>query len=347
MLLAQEFGKMRVATLCLTKDIHWLVSPSDKLTAPLKAMPGWAVLHPLTAIRPTDKMVPIPQFPTGDGRTTVSRAILQCAVPERTASGADPDTEVLETMKSLLKRLRHVSRQATFPRRDDFVFFNCYDIAELPNVEFEEPYYGQVYHPDNSFVDTALTMDLVERAGELPTTFEAPVYEGILLDAFRAVKDNDYRSALLYSALAVEAMAGELIDAEHAKLMAATPPPPHIRAVASQDERSKGGFEDPVFKWMRKSGRFAELLHELPLYVYRKSLKQDLPEVYQQARKLYQTRNSLAHRGESAMDRDLFPMDVFGAVDAMKCVREVFGWFGVPGKWSIPFENSVDEWRSR
>jgi hypothetical protein len=337
---------MLVATLCLTKDIHWLVSPSDKLTAPLKAMPGWAVLHPLTAIRPTDEMRPIRQFPTGDGRTTVSRAVLHCVVPER-SDAEDRNTEVHEAMKSLVKRLRHVSRQATLPRGEDLVFFTCHDIDVLPNVEFEEPYYGTVHHGDNSFIETALTMDLVERAGELPTTFEGPVYEGILLDAFRAVKDNDFRSALLYSALAVESMAGELIDAEHAKLLATTPPPPHIRAVTIQEGRSKGDLEDPVFKWMRKSGRFTELLHELPLYVLQRSLKQELPEVYQQARKLYQTRNSLAHRGESDKDRDLYPLDAFGAVDAMKCAREVFGWFGVPGKWSIPFESSVDEWRSR
>jgi hypothetical protein len=337
---------MRVATLCLTKAIHWLVSPADKLTAPLKAMPGWAVLHPLTAIRPTDRMVPIRQYPTGDGRTTVSRAVLHCVVPERpTAAGWD--REVLEAMKSLLKRLRHVSRQATFPRGDDFEFFNCADIAELPNVEFREPYHGTIHYSDNSFIETALTMDLVEQAGELPTTFEAPVYEGILLDACRAVKDNDFRSALLYGALAIEAMAGELLDLEVTKLLAATPPPLHIRAVENLDGRPSGVPEDPVFKWMRKSGRFAELLHELPLYVCRKSLKQDLPEVYQQARKLYQTRNSLAHRGETAKDKDLFPIDMFGAVDALKCVREVFAWFGVPGKWSIPFENAVDDWRSR
>jgi hypothetical protein len=338
---------MRVATLGLSKVIHWLLSPSDKSIVTLKEMPGWSVLHPLALIKPMSEMEPVHQFPTGDGRTMLSRSILHCVLPECGPNLGARDTETLEAMKSFLKRLRHVSRQATMPRGDDMAFFDCLDIAEPPNVEFEQPYYGVVHYPDNSFIETALTMDLVERAGELPTTFEAPVYEGILLDAFRAVKDNDFRSALLYSALAIESMAGEIIEAEHEKLLAATPLPPHIRAVASHEGRSKGGLEDPVFKWMRKAGRFAELLHELPLYVYRKSLKQDLPGVYQQARKLYQTRNSLAHRGETVTDKDLFPIDMFGAVDAMKCVREVFAWFGVPGKWSIPFENSVDEWRSR
>src|SRR5262249_42798683 len=158
-------------------------------------MPGWAVLHPLTLIRPTSEMEPARQFPTGDGRTTVSRPVLHCIVPERGTGVGDSDSETLEAMKSFLKRLRHVSRQATLPRGDDMAFFNCADVAELPKVEFEEPYYGEVHYPDNSFIETALTMDLVERAGELPTTFEAPVYEDILLDAFRAVKDNDFRSA--------------------------------------------------------------------------------------------------------------------------------------------------------
>jgi hypothetical protein len=333
---------MRVANLLLTKAIHWLVSPSDKLIAPLREMPGYAVLHPLMAIHPWDKMDPTQQLPTGDGRTTVSRDVLHCIVPGHAEVG---DSETREAIKSLLKRLRHTCRQATFPCGDNIVSFSCGDLTELPKVEFEEPYYGEVYFSDNSFVETALTMDLVEQTGELPTTFVAPVYEGILLDAFRAVKEMDFRSGLLYSALAIEAMAGEFMDAEHAKLLAAAPVPAHIRGVVSQEGRSNGSLEDPLFKWMRKSGRFQELLHELPLYVYKKSLKHDLPGVYAQARKLYQTRNSLAHRGETVRDKDLFPIDLCGAIDAMKCVREVFAWFGVPGKWSIPFENLVDESR--
>ncbi len=335
---------MMVANFCLSKPIHWLVAPSDKLIVPLRAMPGWAVLHPLTKIRPYDEMAPIHQFPTGDGRTTVTREILHCVVPDGAKVG---DGETRESGQSLLKRLRHACRQATFPRGDDMALFSCSDLAELPTVEFEEPYYGKVHHTDNSILETALTMDLVEQAGELPPSFESPVYEGILLDAFRAVKDNDFRSALLYGALAVEAMAGEVIDAEHARLLAETPLPPHIRAVEIQEGKARGSLEDPVFNWMRKTGRFPELLHELPLYVFRKSLKDDLPEVYRQTRKLYQTRNSLAHRGEAAKDNNWFPIDLYGAVDALKCVKDVFAWFGVPGKWSIPLESTVDDWRRR
>src|SRR5258708_37649949 len=110
-------------------------------------------------------------------------------------------------------------------------------------------------------------MEMVVKAGELPTDFEPPVYEGVLLDAFKAAKDNDFRSALFYSALAIEALVGTVIEEEHQKLLGATPVPPHIRAVEIQEGNTRGELEDPVYKYLRKTGRFPELLHELPLYV--------------------------------------------------------------------------------
>src|SRR5262249_23974266 len=147
----------------------------------------------------------------------------------------EANSRVFEEMKRLLVRLRHVSRQASLPRGDDFAFFVCADVSELPQVEFGEPYFGQAEFGDQSLVETSLTMETVVAAGELPTDFEPPVYEGILLDAFKAVKDNDFRTALLYGALAIEALAGTVLEVEHQTLLTAIPVPPHIRAVESQE----------------------------------------------------------------------------------------------------------------
>ncbi len=84
---------MRVANLCLTKDIHWLVSPSDKLTAPLKAMPGWAVLHPLTAIRPYNEMAPIHQSPPVTGGRRFSAAFCTALSPNAALTSAPGTTK--------------------------------------------------------------------------------------------------------------------------------------------------------------------------------------------------------------------------------------------------------------
>jgi hypothetical protein len=229
------------------------------------------------------------------------------------------------------------------PRGDDFggIFFR--DLEELPQTQIPEPYYGEVYF-DSSLLQEALTMDQVVAAGDLPIDFEPPVYEGLLLDAIRAARDNDFRAAILYSALGIETLAGTRLDEELQKFLAATPPPPHIRAAESQDGRKKGDLEDPVYKHLRSAGRFPNLLHELPLYVLQKSLKLEVPEAYKQARRLYQTRNSLAHRGEPAKDKDFLPIDVHGAVDAIKCANEVFAWFGARGNWPIPFAEQLERW---
>jgi hypothetical protein len=248
-------------------------------------------------------------------------------------------------MQRLLVHLRHVSRQSTLPRCDDVEGFFFKDLKELPQIEFPQPYLGRMrFGP--AFVDlldVALTMDLVGKAGELPKDFEPPVYEGLLLDAIKASKERDFRSAIFYSAIAIETLAGTCIEEEHQRLLGETPAPAHIRAVECQ-EGKKGKFEDPVYKYLRDTGRFPNLLHELPLYVMKKSLKLEAPEVYNQARKLYQTRNSLAHRGEPKKHNALLPVGVSGAVAALECASQVFAWFGVPGKWSIPFARAWKEW---
>jgi hypothetical protein len=192
-----------------------------------------------------------------------------------------------------------------------------------------------------------LTMALVVEAGELPADFEPPVFEGVLLDAMRAVKQHDYRAAVLYGAMAVEVMVGTVLDDEYEKLLAATPVPQDFRVVDVQEGKSKGLREDPIYAYLRRQGKFLESLHELPLYVLRKSLKLDDPETFEQARKLYQTRNSLAHRGEACGTKEQFPADIEGAIDALTCAVRVFEWFGVGGNWHVPFQEAVARWRRR
>jgi hypothetical protein len=102
-------------------------------------------------------------------------------VPEAEARDSH---HISEKMRSnLLTRLRHVSRQATLPGQHDFGCFFISEVRQLPTVEFDEPYFGEVHFGDSAFLPTALTMELVVKAGELPAAFEPPVFEGVLLDA--------------------------------------------------------------------------------------------------------------------------------------------------------------------
>src|SRR6266568_2699070 len=331
---------MRIAHFTLTKDVHWLASASDPLLAPLEYLPGWSVIHPLTRnLTPMERHLweenRIIELPTGDGRVTISTCFLNCVVP---ATVSVREGMPRKELKSLLTRLRHVSRQATLPRGEDLASFHCSDMDDLPHVKFGEPYFGNVAFSDSAFLPTALTMEMVVAAGKIPSDFEPPVYEGVLLDAMKAMKEHDFRAAMLYSAIAVEVLVGTVLDEQHEKLLTAMTVPAHIRLVESQEGRTKGAPEDPVYNCIRNRGKFTEYLHELPLYVWKRSLKLERPELFSQAHKLYQTRNSLAHRGEPCGGKDQFPVDAYGVMDALKCATEIFAWFGVPGTWWIPFE---------
>lgn len=333
---------MVVAHLHLSKPIHWLVSSSDRMLAPLQCFQGWSVVHPLIRnLTPEERHERIRQFPTGDGRTTVSRHALHCVVPDDAVSR---HRDTFENMKKLLTRLRYASRQATLPEHD-YVSFHTSQIRQLPTVEFQEPYFGEVHFGDSAFLPTALTMELVVKAGELPADFEPPVFEGVLLDAMRAIKQHDYRAAVLYGAMAVEVMVGTVLDDEYEKLLATTPVPQKFRMVDVQEAKSKGSREDPIYAYLRRQGKFLESLHELPLYLLGKSLKLDDAETFEQARKLFQTRNSLAHRGEPCGTKEQFSADIEGAIDALTCAVKVFEWFGVGGNWHVPFGEMVAEWR--
>jgi hypothetical protein len=340
---------MHIAHFMLSREIHWLASSSDPLLAPLEYLPGWSIVHPLTrGLTSIDEhardLRRILELPTGDGRVTVSTPFLHCVVPDEVG---DHTGEPLKQLKGLLTRLRHVSRQATLPRGESIASFHCSELDELPKVKFPEPYFGKVGYGDSSFLPTTLTMELAIKAGQLPPDFEPPVQEGILLDAMKAMKEYDFRAAMLYTAIAVEVLVGTVLDEEHDKLLRSTPPPAQIRVVESQEGRTKGSLEDPVYDCIRNRAKFTEYLHELPLYVLKRSLKLERPELFSQAHKLYQTRNSLAHRGEPCGGKDQFPVDAYGVIDALKCAIEIFAWFGVPGEWSIPFEQGIEQYRRK
>src|SRR6266851_315856 len=151
---------MLVAHFHLTKPILWLVSPSDPVLAPLRYLAGWSVVHPLIRLTPEERDEPVRQLPTGEGRTTVSRHALHCVVPEvQDASSLHRD--IFEKMRNLLPRLRYVSRQATLPGENDFASFRASEVRQLPTVEFQEPYFGEVHFGDSADLPTALTMELV------------------------------------------------------------------------------------------------------------------------------------------------------------------------------------------
>ncbi len=79
------------------------------------------------------------------------------------------------------------------------------------------------------------------------------------------------------------------------------------------------------------------MLHEAPLYVLGRSLLVESESLYQQAIRLYRTRNQIVHRGE-ILDgpEDVFEFSRSDAIAGVQTALDVCGWFGLKEQYDLP-----------
>ena len=105
--------------------------------------------------------------------------------------------------------------------------------------------------------------------------------------------------------------------------------------------------KDPIYLALRGSSgsdgsQFLTLLHEIPLYLEGRSLRQENAELYRKAHALYRTRNCLAHTGELNPNKEgLLEVTREGAVDGIRTMNGVMEWFGESGT-SVPTFDMVE-----
>ncbi len=249
-------------------------------------------------------------------------------------------------IERFLLRLRYVSRQANFPRMTA-----GFDYQQLTQTELEGsvnqstdknatvadafPEITQGPSDPNIYISfgadrtaTAVTAQHVLAAATMVDQDMQPA-DSILLDSINAWEHRDYRTALLYAAIASETMAATEIDRAHDTILRQGDPMNALRAISFKRPRGETVVKDPVFEDLRAKDSFAQLLHVLPLYVMRRSLLVDNETLYQNALKLYNTRNAIAHRGTLAGEsaKAFAVLDKDSALDAIEIAIQLFAWF--------------------
>ncbi len=325
---------MRVVIADAIGPIHWAISRDDPAHVPLHSHSGWSLLNPTAALREICKepYATSHYFYVNDQLYLDTSQLTLCA-PDDAA-----EEEQIKLLETLLRRLRFVTKQVTFPT--ELAAIRRREIEEFPATLFpkEGPINGMVR---DFLYDTPVTMEAASQAGALPGDFTPPVYDSLLMDAMYALVRHDYRTAILYAAIAVEVLSGILCQSEHQRLFNAVPLSEAVRKVTIVRPGSEVTTMDPVYRYLANSKSFSVLLSELPLYVFRRSMLEEDQHLYQKALRLYRTRNGLAHRPGTDSDRDVFPFSHAGATSALECAVEVFAWFRVEEKYSIP----RGEWR--
>lgn len=186
----------------------------------------------------------------------------------------------------------------------------------------------------------AISPDVLRRACEPLSDFSVPVYAELLLGAIDAQIEGDHRKAILYSAIAVEAMTGTVLDQHYERALRERKDDNQIRVRVVPLPRGESKLRDPVFEFISAStsGDFsARRLDVLPLYLLGRSLLVDLPTVYRDCVKLFRTRNKIAHLGQPNRDDEkLLSLNRSGGIAALETACQVFEWFGVGGEYIVP-----------
>lgn len=315
---------MKVATLLLAGEIWWNLGPADPPVWPIASLGGCQIVNPLVFAGAVDG----PQIlPFAADCCYVLTSHLAVQIPDSDSLQAD---RFGGSCVAFLRTLRLVAKQASLPT--DLFGIHISELDSLPELKFPGAPNTKGFLIGKYRFDTAVTTARIGQADQYGLTPDIPICHEILLDALRACEKHNAREAILYAAIAVEAFARTVLETEYRRTLTADPPPAHANVLSFP--QAGGGIvrKDPIYALLADGDSFSRLLHEVPLYLLRRSLLQDNENLYRRAINLYRTRNRLSHgRLVEAGEEDLFFIDGDGALRSLAVAIEVFQWFGASG----------------
>jgi len=349
---------MKIYAVSLVGNIYWRIHRSDPLILNLKSLPGCFLINPLiySEVELASKTFSFKKVVIVNGAIIISTGgfILGTSLEEfdptsipfsiekakifRLDSEEKAGSDISDLLPTYVERfssnLRQTSKQVTIPTSCSVISHG--ELLELPELNFTEAKKSEVVIPRYT-LDTAVTW---ENLTDADLDFLAPrslVYERLLLDAIHAYKDKDYRRSLLYTTISVETLAATKSDEAYNLITQEGDANNILRLVSFSQKEGTLITKDPVYELLRSRSKFLELLHEIPLYIFGKSLLVDNETLYQKATKLYRTRNKIAHLGEPhAGSQTTFAMTEDDALEAIECAINIFQWFEVSAHFPIP-----------
>jgi hypothetical protein len=343
---------MIIVKVVFSEKIRWLIHKDDPATYNLQSFSPWLFLNPLS----------YPKIPSRFGTNLdsgVTAAIEDSVLVEMNAmifvypgAAIDNDLNVDEFNKyhvAFLTNLRHASKQAELSRAQSSIVSVETTTEEAKMLELMIPSFPHGFQNSENFflrkylIDTAITWKHLETADRTMVNNNLPVFSTLLLDAIHAFMEGDYRRAILYSAISAETVARIKLDEVYNALLEEGDAGGTLRIVSSQKGRNVV-VEDPIYKYLSDKHDFRLLLHERPLYVLRRSLLIDQQALYQNAMKLHNTRNQIAHQGEIPIggETSYFGITKPDAQAAIECAIDLFKWFGVTDEYIIPTDKLIN-----
>ncbi|NQU25431.1 MAG: hypothetical protein HQ567_29450 [Candidatus Nealsonbacteria bacterium] len=325
-------------------EICWRLSPTTAVSSPIPAVGGWSIASPLAIDR--DGPLALRHLMSfADGTVLFTTTRLVFVADDDAQNLVQDDGKFPRTLPQYLNALRVVSGQPGLPRSITALTGIVKTNQLKPPTEI--PPANTKGFVRRYIADSALTLDHLDDASDAVINDVVPVHGELINDAAESIIRSNFRSAIIFSAAAVEACAGNVLDREYDRLVGQLLPSTDHRRITIQVNQQESVDKDPIYLALRNGtgdggSRFLTLLHESPLYLLRRSLKVDEPETYRQAHSLYRTRNSLAHTGTTDAEKSgLLDVNYKGAIMALTTANSILNWFGEKGT-CVPNDDMVE-----
>src|SRR5258708_35957105 len=100
--------------------------------------------------------------------------------------------------------------------------------------------------------------------------------------------ENDYRRGMLFAGLSGETVATTKLEEAYNRLLQPGDPHETIRLVFFS-RKKETIVKDPVYRFLSDREGFTQLIHKLPLYLFRRSLLIDTKHLYLKPENTYRT----------------------------------------------------------
>ncbi len=244
-------------------------------------------------------------------------------------------TAIMMFATKFISAMRIVSRQVSIPTSITSAYMEEFEEG-LPSINY--PIINNKFESflDNFIWQTSVIWEQLVETDKNTINPKFPIYEKLIVDAIQAIKTDDFKRALLYSAIAMETIATTKLDSVFESKL--TNLDSSLRLINITVNKSKKVVKDPIYSFIRAKCKFNELLHELSLYLTGKSLRIENPKLFEKASKLYRTRNKIAHLGEPIDNEgknDIFQECYQDSVLAIQICQELLNWFGETNNFPI------------
>jgi hypothetical protein len=346
---------MLLFAVSLVDNIFWKIRRNDPVKQHLPSLPGCFFINPLlypqlelrtaglrmkplgiaddVVILQTDGIV------LGTNLEQIDATLIPFAFEPLDFFGdAPPDpsfTAVIAYVERLTSVLRQISRQVDIPK--GLAAIERTERAELPEVDFPHAAVRGGCALQKYLCDTAITREHLLAADAEIVNKTIPVHEIMLLDAIHALKEHDYRRAILYAAISIEIVAATKLSDVYKTIVTKAEAASALRIISRVQARGELTVKDPVYEFLFEKSRLSERLHEVPLYLIGRSLLEEDETLYQGACRLYRTRNKIAHSGEPPLgDQGCFEINEKDAYTSVECAVQVMCWFGEEAEFPLP-----------